>query len=90
MKYNDSLMSINFINIAIYNVLPHYFFISYIWPIIHVALDCQDIGPLPLVFLPVLGFPVLGFPVVGGIDGFAVEVCLGRGGEGIFAHAIFL
>ena len=46
--------------------------------------------PLPLVVLPVLGFPVLGFPVVNGVDGFAVEVCLSRGGEGIFAHAIFL
>ena len=63
---------------------------SDIWPTVHVALDFQDIRPLPLVVLPVLGFPVLGFPVVGGIDGFAVEVCLGRGGEGIFAHAIFL
>ena len=50
---------------------------SDIWPTVHVALDCQDIRPLPLVVLPVLGFPVLGFPVVGGIDGFAVEVCLG-------------
>ena len=79
-----------FLNLGIYSDLPHDFIMSDIWPIIHVALDCQDIGPLPLVVLPALGFPVLGFPVVGGIDGFAVEVCLGRGGEGIFAHAIFL
>ena len=70
---------------AIYSVLPHInFFISDIWPIICVALDCQT-RPLPLVVLPVLGFPV-----VNGVDGFAVEVCLGRGGEGIFAQAIFL
>ena len=75
---------------AIYSVLPHInFFISDIWPIICVALDCQT-KPLPLVVLPVLDFPVLGFPVVNGVDGFAVEVCLGRGGEGIFAQAIFL
>ena len=71
---------------AIYSDLPYDFIMSDIWPTVHVALDCQDIRPLPLVVLPVLGFPVLGFPVVGGI----VEVCLGRGGEGIFAHAIFL
>ena len=75
---------------AIYSVLPHInFFISDIWPIICVALDCQT-KLLPLVVLPVLGFPVLGFPVVNGVDGFAVEVCLGQGGEGIFAQAIFL
>ena len=80
---------------AIYSVLPHInFFIIDIWPIICVALDCQT-KPLPLVVLPVLGFPVLGFPVLGfpvvnGVDGFAVEVCLGRRGEGIFAQAIFL
>ena len=45
---------------------------------------------LPVLGFPVLGFPVLGFPVVNGVDGFAVEVCLGRGGERIFAQAIFL
>ena len=53
-----------FLNLAIYSDLPNYFIMSDIWPTVHVALDCQDIGPLPLVVLPVLGFPVLGFTVV--------------------------